>query len=566
MALGNPVNPVNSAPLVLFTSVVLLLGAKVADAQTPLTTERIANNLALPTWAGAPKGDSRLFVCEQNTARIRIVKNGVVGLLPFLDLNALASQGGERGLLGLAFHPDYATNRYFYVFYVDNAGDSVVVRYSRSATDPDRADATSAFPILKVPQPASNHNGGGIQFGPDGYLWLSFGDGGAFDPICNGMNPTNLLGKIVRIDVDGGSPYAIPASNPYAGGGFYPPETWAVGLRNPYRFHVDVNGELYIGDVGESTREEINWAPAGAAARNYGWTVMEGDLCIGLLQCPPGTTAPCFDPSYTMPVHVYNHGVGCAVIGGNVYRGCAIPDLVGTYFFADYCTARIWSMRVVGGAATQFTDRTVELAPGGPLAIGTPSSFGVDGAGELLIVDHAGGEVFRIKPANAGPDCDANGMLDSCQIAANGLLDIDQDGLLDLCEGLGGDVATISAAAGGQQNLVIRAGAARANQLHFVLGSAGGTAPPLVIDGVSIPLFFVDAWFSYTATNANGPLLVGTLAVLDGAGNGDATIVLPPLPPAAAGLVLHHAAVTIDIFGLGNATWASHALPLTIGL
>lgn len=550
---------------VLASALLLTPLAPDSAAQTPLTTERIANNLALPVWVGAPAGDTRLFVCEQNTGRIRIVKNGVAGLLPFLDLGPIANQGGERGLLGLAFHPNYAANGFFYVVYSDNAGDTVVARYSRSLTDPDRADATSAFQILKVPQPGQTHNGGGIQFGPDGYLWLAFGDGGAFDPICNGMNPTNLLGKVVRIDVDGGSPYAIPPSNPYAGGGTYLPEVWAVGLRNPWRFHVDTNGELYIGDVGEGDREEINWAPGGAAALNYGWTVMEGDLCIGLLQCPPATTAPCFDPSYTMPVHVYDHGTGCAVTGGVVYRGCAIPDLVGTYFFADYCSGRIWSFRMVGGAVTGFTERTVELAPGGALGIGTVSSFGTDGAGNVLIIDHAGGEVFRVKAAAPGTDCDADGQLDSCEIAGNPNLDLDGDGALDLCEGLGGDVGSISAATGGQQNLLIRAGAARANQLHFVLGSASGTTPPFVLDGVTLPLFIFDFWFNYTVSFANGPLLPGTVALLDGAGNGDAAIVFPPLPPSSVGLNLHHAAIAVDIFGLGNVTWSSHALPLSIG-
>jgi len=380
--------------LIVSIAVVLAGFAPGARGQL-LTTERVASGLSAPLFVTSPPGDyDRLFIVEQNTARIRILKNGSLLAIPFLDIGALASQGGEQGLLGLAFHPDYANNGLFFVNYTDNAGSTVVARYQVSG-DPDVADPGTASILLTIPQPYSNHNGGMIAFGPnDGYLYIGMGDGGsANDPGNRAQTPSTLLGKILRIDVDGGPPYGIPPDNPFVGISPYLPEIWAVGVRNPWRFSFDrKTGDLWIGDVGQNSWEEIDFQPAGSAGgENYGWRCMEATHCTGLTGCT------CNAPELTLPIHEYSHAAGnCSVTGGYVYRGCELPEFDGVYFFADYCSGRIWTLEYDGVTPPTIVDRTVELDPPGTQSIGLLPSFGEDAAGNLYIVDIGDGEVYKI--------------------------------------------------------------------------------------------------------------------------------------------------------------------------
>ncbi len=369
-----------------------------ADAQT-LRTTRIAQGFSLPLYVTSPPNDAaRLFVVEQ-AGRIEIIKNGTVLPTPFLNITSIVLSGGERGLLGLAFHPNYAANRRFYVYYTRQTDGAIVVARYTASENPDRANPGSAQTVIVIPHPgASNHNGGCIQFGPDGYLYFGTGDGGSSgDPPCNAQNGLVLLGKILRIDVNGASPYVIPPTNPFVGDPAFLDEIWAYGLRNPWRFSFDaVTGDLYTGDVGQDTIEEVDFQPGSSTGgENYGWKIMEGNNCFSSANCinPP----PCNSPLFTDPIWTYTHpGGNCSVTGGYVYRGNLIPSLRGTYFFADYCSAKIWSFQFVGGAVTNFTDRTAELAPRGA-TINSITSFGEDANGELYIVDQ-GGEIFKILP------------------------------------------------------------------------------------------------------------------------------------------------------------------------
>ena len=369
---------------------------------TALHTVLVASGLAAPVHVAAPRLDpTRLFVVEQG-GRVRLVKDGTLLRDPFLDVAAKVSCCGEQGLLGIAFHPDYASNGRFFVFYTNTDGDEVVERY-RVSPDLDRADDTSGLVLLTVPDFAPNHNGGQLAFGPDGYLYVGLGDGGGGgDPQETGQDLTRLLGKILRLDVDVDVPpyYAVPPTNPFAGRTDARGEIWAYGLRNPWRFGFDrATGDLYIGDVGQGSWEEIDVQPAASAGgENYGWDVFEGRHCFE--PTPPAQSCPSPPTGFTMPVLEYDHGEGCSVTGGLVYRGCAMPDLRGTYFFADFCTAFVRTFRgVTGGDALNPADRTADVAPGMSLSIGAPTSFGEDARGELYIADYDG-EVFKIVPGN----------------------------------------------------------------------------------------------------------------------------------------------------------------------
>jgi glucose/arabinose dehydrogenase len=351
--------------------------------------EVVVQGLSSPLFVTAPTGDDRLFVVQRG-GQILIVENGGANAQPFLDVGALITAGNERGLLGLAFHPDYATNGHFFVNYTDTDDASTeVVRYTVSA-DPDVADPSSDVPILSVAQPFSNHNGGMIAFGPDRMLYVGMGDGGGTgDPDNYAQRPATLLGSMLRLDVDGGSPYAIPDANPFAGHASYREETWAYGLRNPWRWSFDrQTGDLYIGDVGQGAREEISFQPASSdGGENYGWRIMEGTACYSPASgCPTG--------GLTLPVHDYSQaGTPCAVTGGYVYRGSALPDLVGRYFFGDFCGGWIQSFVVVGGQAQGLQDHTDMVGTVSALA-----SFGEDGHGELYVVS-LGGTVWRLAAA-----------------------------------------------------------------------------------------------------------------------------------------------------------------------
>jgi glucose/arabinose dehydrogenase len=415
--------------LFLGLSVVLIVAAP--SATWALNSVRVASGLSRPVFVTAPPGDTaRVFIIEQrsgSTGRIRILRQGVLLARPFLSV-ANVSTGGEQGLLGLAFHPDYASNGRFYINYTNAAGHTKIVRYQVSSTDADSANPASADTVMTISQPYSNHNGGMLALGPDGYLYIGMGDGGSGgNPENRAQSDTTLLGKMLRIDVNVPSGYAVPPDNPFVG---LPPrdEIWAKGMRNPWRFSFDrLTGDLYIGDVGQNLWEEVDYQPASSqGGENYGWRIMEGNHCYN----PPNN---CDTTGLRRAVHEYGHGLGCSISGGYVYRGCAIPSLRGTYFFADYCTNHIWSFRYNGSDTSEFQERTNDLAPGGGLSIGSISSFGEDADGELYITDLSGGEVFKIVPDSL-TDCNHNGISDGCDIAHGASPDVNSNGIPDECE------------------------------------------------------------------------------------------------------------------------------------
>ena len=358
-----------------------------------IALQSVATGLDSPVFVGnAGDGSGRLFVIEQ-AGRIRIVQNGKLASQPFLDIRDRVSDGGERGLLGLGFHPGYGKSgeSRFYVDYTDLKGDTVIAEYRGGASgDPNRADPASEKVLLHIDQPFPNHNGGGTLFGPDGFLYIGMGDGGSGgDPMGNGQRLDTLLGKILRIDVDhpsSGLPYGIPDDNPFTAGGSDRAEIWAYGLRNPWRFSFDRgNGDLWIGDVGQNRFEEVDRATQedglGRGA-DYGWNIMEGAHCY-----PSGNA--CDRTPYVLPVTEYDHSSGnCAVIGGYVYRGSQFPALTGGYVFGDECSGQI---RLLSASARTGADSRVALDSGKEL-----SSFGEDEAGELYLTDLAGGELLQV--------------------------------------------------------------------------------------------------------------------------------------------------------------------------
>jgi glucose/arabinose dehydrogenase len=330
-----------------------------------------------------PDDRTRLFVVEQQ-GRIRIVRSRALVATPFLDIVARVGSGGERGLLGLAFHPQYASNGRFFVNYTDRAGDTHVSEFRGSG---DAADPQSERELMFVSQPFSNHNGGGLAFGPDGMLYIALGDGGsAGDPMRNGQSLATRLGKLLRVDVNAGSPFGVPSNNPFVGQAGALPEIYAFGLRNPWRFSFDrANGDLYIGDVGQNAAEEIDVEPAPRrGGQNYGWNVTEGTRCFS----PPNG---CNLTGLTLPVLDYPRSRGASVTGGVVYRGCRMPGYAGTYFYGDFVSSFVGSFRLSGGAATDQRDWSAQIR------VQNPSSFGVDPDGEIHIVGY-GGSVFRIEP------------------------------------------------------------------------------------------------------------------------------------------------------------------------
>ncbi len=361
---------------------------------TTLSSELVVNGLARPVQVvAAPDDYDRIFIVEQrsgSTGRIRIFNLDTWSLNTTAFLSLTVSTGSEQGLLGLAFHPNYAQNGYFFVNYTASNGDTYIKRYSVSS-NPDIADSGSGYTILTIDQPYTNHNGGWLGFSPiDGYLYIGTGDGGSGgDPGNRAQDITNQkLGKMLRIDVDGGSPYSIPSDNPFVGV-TGDDEIWSYGLRNPWRCAFDSEtGDLWMGDVGQNAYEEITFQPASSnGGENYGWRCYEGNHTYNTGGCPNSSTM-------TFPIWEYSHSYGCSVTGGVVYRGSAIPDLQGTYFFGDYCTSKIWSMRYDGSNVYEYLDRTSELVPNSG-SIGSISGFGEDASGAIYICD-LNGEVFRI--------------------------------------------------------------------------------------------------------------------------------------------------------------------------
>ena len=359
-------------------------GLSLADIEIRLKT--VANGLEQPLLVtNAGDGSGRLFVVEQ-VGRIRILRDGRLSSDPFLDVSEIITAGGEQGLLGLAFHPNYENNGRFYVDYTDANGNDVVAEYSTSS-DPDRADPSSGRVLIEIEDPFSNHNGGNLAFGDDGYLYIATGDGGSGgDPLESGQSLDTLLGKILRIDVDSSSteiPYGIPRDNPFVDRDGARPEIWAYGLRNPWRFSFD-SSDIWIGDVGQDSIEEIDRMPADRGGLNYGWNTMEGNSCFD----PP---SGCDRDGLTLPVATYTHEHGCSVTGGFVYRGESFPSFKGAYFFGDYCSGFIWVLNAL------------KDPPGRPRMVlesnSSISSFGVDEQGELYVTDIASGEVLQVVEA-----------------------------------------------------------------------------------------------------------------------------------------------------------------------
>ncbi len=381
---GPPLGP-GASPLPTVTTTTIAPDAPLQG----LALEVVARLLSQPLLAISPPGDERLFVVEK-TGRIKIIEDGVVLDRPFLDLSGkVNADGAELGLLGLAFHPRYAWNGRFFVYYTDLRNDTWLEEYRASDFDRNRADPGSARSLLFLDQPQSFHQGGMLQFGPEGYLYVALGDGGGIgDQYGHGQRPDTLFGTIVRIDVDHGEPYAIPPDNPYAAGGPGAPEVWAYGLRNPWRVAIDhEEALLYVADVGQFEWEEVSVVSlADDAGANFGWPVVEGFACYEAEECDREGFVP--------PVVVYNHrgAGGCAVIGGFVYRGLAIPELNGHYFYGDWCGQFVRSFRYEDGRATQAQDWTADFGRVGPIL-----SFGKDAQGELYVTTGDGG-VYKIVP------------------------------------------------------------------------------------------------------------------------------------------------------------------------
>jgi glucose/arabinose dehydrogenase len=353
-------------------------------AQVRLELELVAADLDRPLGVvHAGDGSGRLFILEK-AGRIRILRAGTLLDRPFLDLtDRVGSSGSEQGLLGLAFHPGYAQNGRLFVNYTDLDGDTVLAEYLVSG-DPDRADPGSERVFLTLDQPAANHNGGHLVFGPDGYLYIGTGDGGASgDRFGNAQNGRTLLGAMLRLDMDGERPYAIPPDNPFIGNASVLDEIWAIGLRNPWRYSFDrVTGDLYIADVGQNMYEEVNYQPAtSAGGENYGWPIMEG------LHCFPADGS-CDQTGLVLPVQEYDHSQGCSVTGGYVYRGRQSPVLQGIYLFGDYCSGLIWGLAPSGGSAWQvarLSQADAQIA-----------SFGEGEDGELYLADITGGALYHL--------------------------------------------------------------------------------------------------------------------------------------------------------------------------
>ena len=368
-----------SAPTTTLTPTTTLASTTTLAPLQRLELETVISDLLQPILLLSPPGDSRRFVLERTGVISILDDQGMIAAEPFLDLTDRVNSGGiEQGLLGMAFHPEFATNGRFFVYYYRLSAEQTQLSEFALSDDPSRADAGSERPLLTFDKPTTRHNGGMLLFGPDGNLWMSLGEGGAAS--VNSQDPSRLLSAILRIDVDAGDPYGIPADNPYRDGGGAP-EVWAKGLRNPWRFTIDED-LLYIADVGHSDYEEIDVVPLSGSPYNFGWLRMEGTHCF-----QPGCDPVAED--LTLPVLEYSHDEGCSITGGFVYRGEAIPELAGHYFYADWCGEWIRSFRYEDG---EVLDHQLRFEDAGQI-----NSFGVDSGGELYILTYEG-EVKKIVP------------------------------------------------------------------------------------------------------------------------------------------------------------------------
>lgn len=398
---------------------------------------QVATGIAAPTdIQNARDGSGRLFLVQQDGV-IRILRGGALLSQPFLDIRSKTRASGERGLLGLAFPPGYASKGRFYVNYTDLNGHTVVAQY-RVTANPDRADESSEQILLRIEQPYSNHNGGQLVFGPDGYLYIGMGDGGsAGDPQNYSQNMNSLLGKMLRLDVESEpGRVLVPPDNPFRNRAGARPEIWALGLRNPWRFSFDrATGDLWIADVGQDALEEINWQPASSrGGENYGWNRMEGSNCFR-----PG----CDRTGLTLPVFEYGRSEGCSVTGGFVYRGRQAPALRGMYLYGDYCSGRIWGLERVGD---RWSNRLL-LASGFNI-----TTFGEDEAGEIYVANAANGTIHRIE-GGQGLRLNASGVVNAASfepgLVAGSLATVFVAGILDEDGVLAADRLPLPATLGG---------------------------------------------------------------------------------------------------------------------
>ncbi|WP_394667079.1 PQQ-dependent sugar dehydrogenase [uncultured Chryseobacterium sp.] len=361
-----------------------IFSSLILNAQS-ITLEEFATGFSAPVEI-AHANDSRMFVVQQNGIIKILQSDGTVNSANFLNISSKITYGGERGLLGLAFHPQYPSNGYFFVYYNDTGGNITVARYTRSSTDPDVADPASEKIILNLPKPFDNHNGGSIHFAPDGYLWIVTGDGGSGgDPNNNAQNKNSLLGKLLRLDINSTGAYNIPPGNPFVGidGA---DEVWAYGLRNAWKFNFDtVSGNVMIADVGQGQIEEINRMPLTQAGINYGWRCYEGNNAYNTTGCAAQSTM-------TFPVAAYDHSGGkCSITGGYIYRGTQFPALQGRYFFADYCSTQIGSLN---------SDDSITWTSA--FSGNNFSTFGVNNQNELFVAAVTSGKIFRITTTTLG--------------------------------------------------------------------------------------------------------------------------------------------------------------------
>lgn len=421
------------------------VGANLHAAMPNITTTVVSDNLDDPVFVThAPRDFDRIFVLEQQgEVRVINIKTNTLLPTPFLDLTDRVLCCGERGLLGMAFHPDYPDTPYVYVNYTDGGGSgirTVVSRFTVPADSPDVADIDSETTILTFDQIATNHNAGWMGFSPnDGYLYIATGDGGGgCDPQSTGQDLNRLLGKILRIDVDQGAPYAIPPDNPFVGSAGLD-EIWHYGLRNPWRCSFDAQtGDLFIADVGQIAFEEVNFQPGNdLGGKNFGWVCREGSASSVVSACTIPKELDCESKDLVDPILEYAHDQGrCSITGGEVYRGCNIPGLEGHYLFGDYCTGEVWSYQASEGAP---------FAPTGiSLAAFSLTSFGRDAYGEIYICNGAQGQVDKIVPTIVSiEDCNSNGEADACDLLDGTSTDDDKSGVLDECE-FGPPIPTVS--------------------------------------------------------------------------------------------------------------------------
>ena len=399
-----------------------LFSGHTAELDDPLRARVVISGLVSPVaFVQHPVQADVQLIVEQR-GRVRVARSGVLQAVDFLDVSPVVRTDGERGLLGLAFAPDYVTSGRVYVNFVDTAGNTVIARFNRSS-DPLVAEPASRFDLRWGPsrtpwitQPFANHNGGHLAFGPDGHLYIGLGDGGSGnDPLHHAQNPQSLLGKFLRIDVnvpaDHPAGYVVPADNPFVSAGPVAalPEIWSFGLRNPWKYSFDEpalggTGALLMGDVGQTAREEINYEPSGRGGRNYGWRNREGTR-IHIESLPPAYLP------LTDPIHEYDRAVGQSVTGGYVYRGRALEGYRGRYFFGDFVAGRVWSLALEfdpTGEATVADVREHTADLGGRAALGNVSAFGVDALGELYVVNYSAGHVLQIEGTAAAPPTPTN--------------------------------------------------------------------------------------------------------------------------------------------------------------